>query len=270
MQAGELLTDRQVETWHRDGVVLLRGAIDDSWIEALREGVECCLRDSGPTSRDYSEGGKGRFFADHNMYRRMDVFRQFLYESPVSAIAAQLMGARKINLIDEHLLVKEPGTENPTYWHHDLPYYEVEGNDFCSIWTPLDSVTQDTGAMKFVKGSHRWGKLFHPVRIGLGMLADDAEDFDGPAPDIDADPEKYDIELFDMAPGDCIAFHGATLHAATPNSSRDVRRRALSLRFAGDDVTWMPRRYKSSASGQPDLEPGAPIDSDAYPRIWTA
>jgi len=44
------------------------------------------------------------------MHRRFEEFRRFLYESPAAAMAAQLMGAHKVNLIDEHLLVKEPGT----------------------------------------------------------------------------------------------------------------------------------------------------------------
>jgi len=204
------------------------------------------------------------------MFRRLDAFHQFLYESPIAAIAVRLMGSSKANLIDEHLLVKEPGTENPTYWHQDLPYYEVAGRQFCSIWTPLDPVTKATGAMRFVKGSHQWNKLFHPVRIAQGKLVDEAEILDGPAPDIDEDPDKYEIELFEMKPGDCVAFHGATLHSATPNSSNKIRRRALSLRFAGDDITWNPRPFRSSGPDRPELEAGDPIDSEQYPRIWTA
>jgi ectoine hydroxylase-related dioxygenase (phytanoyl-CoA dioxygenase family) len=269
MQNSYYLTEQQVRSWRDDGVVVLRGVIDDDWLEALRDGVEKCMKDPSAAARDFAEDGKGRFFTDHHMFRRLDAFRRFLYNSPIAAIAAGLMGARKTNLIDEHLLVKEPGTENPTYWHHDLPYYEVAGHDFCSIWTPLDPVTEATGAMKFVKGSHLWGKLFHPVRIAQGALVDEAEALDGPAPDIDAEPAKYNIELFEMDPGDCVAFHGATLHSATPNSSSDRRRRALSLRFAGDDITWNPRPFRSSGPGRPNLKAGDPIDSDQYPRIWT-
>ena len=112
--------------------------------------------------------------------------------------------------------------------------------------------------------------MFHPIRIGEGNLVEQAEILDGPAPDIDAEPEKYDIELIELDPGDCIAFHGTVLHSATANLSADVRRRALSLRFAGDDITWNPRPYIPSVPDQPDLVEGGPLDSDQYPRIWTA
>lgn len=264
------ISDHDIATWRTDGVVRLRNVVSDDWLDLLRDGVDEVMATPSAVSKDYVKDGQGRFFTDHFMHRRFESFRRFLYDSPAAVIAAQLMGAHKINLIDEHLLVKEPGTQVPTYWHHDYPYFEVAGMDFCSIWFPLDPVTEATGAMKFVKGSHRWGKLFHPILIGEGGLVDQAEALDGPAPDIDAEPEKYDIELFEVDPGDAVAFHGISLHAATANSSTDQRRRALSLRFAGDDITWNPRPYIPSVPDQPDLEAGGPIDSDQYPRLWTA
>ena len=263
------LTNQQIQAWRDDGVIALRNAFDADWLARLRTGVDAVLKEPSAVSKDYAKSGEGRFFTDHFMHRRFDVFHAFLYESEAAPIAAQLMGSRRINLIDEHLLIKEPGTPTPTYWHHDLPYFEVSGDDFCSLWIPLDPVTEESGAMKFVKGSHRWGKLFHPIRIGEGELVAEAERLDGPAPDIDAEPEKYDIALYELAPGDCLAFHGTALHAATPNLTKDIRRRALSLRFGGDDIAWTPRPYIPSVPDQPDLVEGGPIDSDQYPRIWT-
>jgi len=270
MEAVPVLSEDQITTWRTDGVVALRGVVSDVWLDILRDGVDEALAAPSGVSKDYAERGKGRFFTDHFMYRHIGAFRRFLYESPVAAVAAQLMGAGKINLIDEHLLVKEPGTEIPTYWHQDFPYFEVDGNDFCSIWIPLDPATETTGAMKFVKGSHRWGRLFHPIRIGDGNLVEQAEALDGPAPDIDAAPDTYDVALVELEPGDAVAFHGKVLHAATANSSTATRRRALAVRFGGDDITWNPRPYIPSVPDRPDLIAGGPVDSDQYPRLWTA
>ena len=214
--------------------------------------------------------GRGKFFTDHHMHRRNDVFRRFLEESPAAKIAARLLQASKLNLVDEHLLVKEPETENPTYWHQDFPYYEVTGSQFASFWIPLDPVTAETGAMKFVKGSHRWGKIYRPIRIGLGELVEEADAFDGPAPDIDAKPGKYDVVLLEAEPGDTLFFHAATLHAANPNRSPDIRRRAFSLRFAGEDARWTPRSYIPSRPESSGLKEGGPLDSEEYPVVWTA
>lgn len=264
------ITDGQVRRWRGDGVVHIPGAFEPQWIELLKQGVAEALADPGPLSKDYARPGAGSFFTDHAMFRRLEAFRRFVFESPAARIAARLMGASRINLFDDHLLIKEPGTENPTHWHQDIPYYQVAGEQICSLWIPLDPVSRETGAMRFVKGSHRWGKLFRPIRIGLGEIVAEADELDGPAPDIDGEPDKYDTVTFDCAPGDCIAFHGAMLHGATANMSADTRRRALALRFAGDDATWRRRSYLPSQPDTPELTEGGPLDCAQYPRVWTA
>lgn len=180
------------------------------------------------------------------------------------------MGATRLNLYDEHLLVKEPGTATPTYWHHDAPYFHIQGDQICSIWLALDKVTAETGAMRFATGSHGWGKLFLPIRIGAGdpVPGDEIDaDIAGPVPDIDADPERYPTVSFDLEPGDCVLFHGRTLHSATGNSSPDQRRRALSLRFIGDDITWK-NRVKAPLVFSRRMEDGDPVDSPESPRVW--
>ncbi len=268
--ANPAIGDAAVTRFRDDGVVLLEGVFSLAWIDLLRVAVDQVLSDPGPMSKDYARDGRGRFFTDHHVHRRNDNFRRFLNDSPAVPIAARIMESGKLNYVDEHLLVKEPGTENPTYWHQDRPYYEVEGKQFASFWIPLDPVTEETGAMRFVKGSHLWGKIYRPIRIGLGELVAEAEALDGPAPDIDAAPDDYDIVSFDMEPGDCLFFHAATLHAAYPNRSSEVRRRALSLRFAGDDATWLPRPYIPSRPEDSVLTEGDPLDSEQYPVVWPA
>lgn len=257
-----------IEAFERDGVVALRGAFDGGWIAELRAAVDRVMAAPGPTSKDYARDGKGRFFTDHQMRLRDDGFRRFLADSPAVGLAASLLRSRKLNLIDEHLLVKEPGTDNPTYWHQDLPYFEVRGSQFASFWIPLDPVTRDSGRMRFVAGSHRWGRIFQPIRIGLGDKVEEAGEYDGPAPDIDAAPDRYDILEFDLAPGDCVFFHAAVLHAAHPNRTANVRRRAHSLRFAGDDARFEPRPYIPSQSTTRTLVAGGPLDSEQYPVVW--
>jgi ectoine hydroxylase-related dioxygenase (phytanoyl-CoA dioxygenase family) len=60
------------------------------------------------------------------------------------------------------------------------------------------------------------------------------------------------------------------LHGAYPNASSDARRRAISLRFAGDDIRWQPRSYAPTETDPSGLKAGDVIDSDQYPAIWRA
>ena len=265
-----MIAEDEIKAFENDGVVCVRGAFSADWLNLLESAVDTIMGDPSPLSREYVQTGDGRFFTDHHMSRRNNAFRRFMMDSPASEIAAALLRSDKLNLVDEHLLVKEPGTDVPTYWHHDLPYFEISWDDFASFWIPLDPVTVDTGAMKFAKGSHKWGKVYKPVMIGSGKDAEGAAEFDGHAPDIDADPDRYNVEVFEMQRGDALFFHAATLHAAEPNRSPDVRRRALSLRYAGSRATFEPRDYVPSRPEMPELKPGGPLDGDDYPVIWRA
>lgn len=262
------VSEHDVTAFERDGVVCVRNVFSADWLDRLAVATDQTMSDPSPLSREYVQDGDGRFFTDHHMSRRNETFRDFMMNSPASEVAAALLRSDKLNLVDEHLLVKEPGTDVPTYWHHDLPYFEVSWDDFASFWIPLDPVTADTGAMKFAKGSHKWDKIFKPVMIGSGKDAEGAAEFDGAVPDIDADPKKYNVEMYEMERGDALFFHAATLHAAEPNRSPGTRRRALSLRYGGSRATWQPRDYVPSRPETPDLTPGGSLDGDDYPVIW--
>ena len=261
-------TNEEIQQWRADGVICLRGVFSSDWQDLLEDGFDQSVNSPSSLSKDYAEVGKGSFFTDHAMHRRVEPINRFVNQSPLGDYAAALMSATKINLVDDHLLVKEPGTQNPTYWHQDQPYFNFDGEDFCSVWIPLDPVDAQNGTMRFVKGSHLWGKQFHPVRIGAGDIIDGAEDFDGPAPDIDANPEGYEILSWDLIPGDCFVFHGKMLHGAFANLSLDARRRACSIRLTGDDIVWAPKKYAPTENVLPDLIQGGSIECAAYPRVW--
>ena len=187
------------------------------------------------------------------MFQRIDPIRRFVFDDPAAAIAVRLMGAA-----------------NPTYWHQDQPYIQFAGEKFCSIWIAIDAADEVNGTLRFIPGSRQWGKEFQPVRISLGDSPDAVEPFDGPAPDVDATPEKYETRSWSLAPGDCLAFHGKMLHGAYPNASPDARRRAISLRFAGDDIRWQPRSYAPTETDPSGLKAGDAIDSEQYPAVWRA
>jgi ectoine hydroxylase-related dioxygenase (phytanoyl-CoA dioxygenase family) len=213
-----------------------------------------------------SEPANGKFLSAVFLWAEDPDFRAFVLDSPVGAIAGALMGSQYVNLFKDHLFVKEAGASAPTPWHQDLPYWCVAGDQVSSLWLALEPVDQDNGAVRFVRGSHRWNRVF------------DIEDFGSPGtqrsaglekvPDIDADPSAYDIVSYDLAPGDCVVFHALTLHGAPGNSS--VRRRAgYSVRFGGDDAIYDPHPAASAMFTDPGIPPGSPLGGAAFPRLWS-
>ncbi len=74
------------------------------------------------------------------------------------------MGSTTVRFFHEHALVKEPGTNERTPWHHDQPYYCVDGDQNVSMWIALDPVPASSG-VRFIAGSHRWNRWFVPRKF---------------------------------------------------------------------------------------------------------
>ncbi len=114
-----ILEDTQIEQWLDVGVVCLPGIYNSKWLEVLEQSFQQSFENPNALSKDYAKDKKGSFFTDHAMHRRIGPINEFIKHSLVGKVAASLMSASKINLVDDHLLLKEPGTQNPTYWHQD-------------------------------------------------------------------------------------------------------------------------------------------------------
>jgi ectoine hydroxylase-related dioxygenase (phytanoyl-CoA dioxygenase family) len=262
------LSQQQIETFQRDGGVLLEGVFND-WIDTLRAGVDTNMRDPGPFGRDYlDDAAGGRFFGDYCNWNRIDEYRQFMFASPAPALAAGLMRSDSVRIFHEHVLVKEPGTNKITPWHHDQPYYCVDGRQVCSMWIPLDPVAIET-CPQFVAGSHDWGRWFLPRKFtGVDYDHDDAQL--EPVPDIDANRDQYDIRSWALKPGDAIAFHYLTIHGAPANLS-DQRRRGFAARWLGDDTRYAKRSGETSPPfpGLDErLQVGDPLDTEEFPLVF--
>lgn len=262
------ITAEALSDFQSDGAVLLKGVFND-WVGALRRGIERNIAAPSEFVRVYEPDDEGgRFFGDYCNWDRIPEYRDFLFNSTAARIAATLMGSKTVRLFHEHMLVKEPGNSSVTPWHHDQPYYPVDGDMTCSLWAPLDRVPRET-SIEFVAGSHRWGRRFRPDRFNGDPLYDTGSDYE-PIPDIDAARGDYRILGWDMEPGDAVAFHFLTVHGA-PANTNSQRRRAFSSRWLGDDCRWA-RRDGPTSPPFPGvtLKPGDPMDAPEFPLVFGA
>lgn len=260
------ISKEEISTFQNDGIVCLRGLFNADWIFRLREAAEICMQSPGELHAELAEERRdgGRFFHDTFVWRRNETCRDFVFNSPAAQVASQLMRASKINIFFDQWLIKEPGTTTKTPWHHDVTYWPVQGDQLCTLWLALDPVTADTGAVEYIKGSHRWGKKFRPASFGKGNQY--TEDIPN-VPDIDSARDTFDIVQFDLEPGDCTVHHGLTVHSAPGNLSASLRRRAHTSRWAGDDVVFHPREGLQEMPAMPDIPAGGSIDSELWPRV---
>jgi ectoine hydroxylase-related dioxygenase (phytanoyl-CoA dioxygenase family) len=271
-------TNEELDDFERDGAAVLRGVLDASWIDSMREAIEVALEDPGPMSREYTKPKEsGRYFGDFFLWRRFDAFRALMADSPLPELAARLMNSQQAFFFYDQLLVKEPATAAETPLHHDLPYWPVRGKQIVSIWVPFDRVTPESGAVTYIRRSHRWGKMFAPAAFGDGAGYDKvyaAADLET-IPDLDRDIDPADHLAWSLDPGDVLIHHPLTLHFAPGNQTSDLRRRGLALRYVGDDAVYddRPGTFLESAQMKahlPELglEDGEPFRGDLFPKIW--
>ena len=266
-----VLDEATVAAYREDGCCVVRGLFDADEVETVRAGIERNLADPGPlfgvASRD---DDPGRFVEDFCNWQRIDEYRQIAFESKAADAAGILMGSSVVRLYHDHMLVKEPGTRQPTPWHQDQPYYNVEGWENVSMWMPVDPVAPES-TLEFLAGSHRRGWLMPRT-----FLTEQAQWFpEGTLeelPDIEADRSSYEIRGWALEPGDVVFFHMLTAHHAygVPGANR---RRAFSLRFLGDDATHAPRPWRTSPQFdglEDELPAGAPMDHPLFPVLRTA
>ena len=265
------LSDQDVEAFWRDGVVCLRGAVPAEWLRRIEGPVEATLT-SGESAdlgvlAGPGAGGTGRFVAGTDHWRTSEDLRAFAARSPLPAIAADLLRSEHVWLYEDSVLVKEPGSALRTEFHTDAAYFHAAGDAMCTFWVPLDPTDQANGTLTFVAGSHRWERDFRP---NLFVTTDPIPGTEGEiVPDVLADPALADQLLsFDLQPGDLTVHHARTLHGAPANGSADRRRRALSVRYCGDGVTWAPRPGVPLNVHHAALAPGAPLGMPACLPVW--
>jgi hypothetical protein len=260
------ITEAEKRAFVEDGVVCLRGIVDPDRIERLRAAVDDVLDHPGPQGKNYPDMGSGRFGYDTFMWTYDEEFRRFQAEGPLPELAATLLGSTKSYLMVDLLFAKEPNTPNPTPWHHDQPYGWYDGSQVCSFWTPLDTVTLESGALEWIPGSHRWGKWFKPAGFDPAMYKDVTQFAE--MPDIEGNRAAYKIIHFDMEPGDVLGHHLLTLHGAPGNLRSDRRRRAIACRYAGDDARYAVRAVGPKPIRDPGLKPGDRFGCDLFPQVW--
>jgi ectoine hydroxylase-related dioxygenase (phytanoyl-CoA dioxygenase family) len=260
-----------ITSFQRDGVVLLRGVFRD-WVDSLRAGLQRNLDDPRAFAfpcESNPRGEAGRFFDSYCNWQLIPEYYDFLAHSCAASIAGQFMQGESAQFFHEHAFLKAPGTQRATPWHQDLPYYCVDGTRTASIYVSLDAAEADV-AVQFIKGSHRWGKLFYPrvFEDGSSFNDDQPDALMEPVPNIEAARDQYDIAAWALQPGDTIVFDFRTLHGTGDAAIRNIRR-AFSTRWLGDDVTYCERPGETSPPyTDHGMQPGDRMREDWFPVLW--
>jgi len=263
-----ILTASDIENFAVNGYVVIKQVLNSDLLTSIAHGVEKNLASPSVWANDYTpEDSSGRFFDDYVNWKHIKEFHDAALQGALPRIASELMNTPLPRFFHEHVLVKEPGTATPTPWHHDDPYYGIEGMDNVSLWVPLDPVPTSI-ALRFIRGSHLVNRRFIPNRfVDDSPYTTAATGFEL-FPTAEALEELGDTVVCPAEPGDVVAFHFRTLHCAPGTTNHASRRRIVSFRYVGDDVRWTSRPWKTSPLFEPEgLNNGDELDEIRFPII---
>ena len=281
------VTQDEIDAFWRDGVVCLRSILPVELVESMAAPIDAALDTS--TMADLSEMAdllesgagatrmideavaasglpRGRFKAGTDHWLVQEEFREFALRSPLPEIVAALLGSAEVRLYEDSVLVKEPGTQEKTGFHQDMSYFHLDGDLVCTTWVPLDVVTEEMGAVRFVVGSHRDATKYRPNMFVSDMAIPGTDGVE--VPDYDRMVGEARVISFETSPGDLTVHHARTIHAASGNLSPTTRRRAISVRYVGDGTTFKVVPGSPMKDHHRTLVEGDLLTDEACPLAW--
>lgn len=266
------VSESDIETYQRDGVLQIKGALSPSWVELIANGIERNIRNPGPFASTYFKGHPGEFNDDYCNYETIPEFRMLLQMSPIADMAMALTRSSNLWLFYDQIFVKEGGFSRRTPWHQDTPYFVGEGTQFISAWITIDHLSADE-SLECVRGTHAGpmynGNAFDPNDEAKPYYEDTNLP---PPPWIEAERDKWDIVSWPTEPGDILFHHPGIFHGGAA-MREGGRRRTLALRMFGDDVRYraVPGKPAPPFPGlEQSLKVGDPLRHPYFPLLRSA
>lgn len=217
---GRRLSAEQIETFNRDGYVILEQALPASVVGQV-------LTATDQAERAYNEalvasGGRsgisevGAMTVSAHLVSRHAVLRQLSTHELFADLAHDLIGD-DVNLYWDQAVYKKPEKPRRFPWHQDNGYVYIEPQQYLTCWIPLTEATSDNGCPQIAPGLHRRGTLRHTYVEPLGWQC-----FVEPPGEVVAAP---------TSPGDVIVFSSLAPHFTGPNVTGKVRK-AYILQYA--------------------------------------
>jgi hypothetical protein len=212
---------RRLGSWHRDGWLLLRGALDagavarvSGWIDEVASWAE----EDGPGLHHWEQTDHGPALArSEDLVPHHPGLRGLICDE-LADLAGALLGEPAL-LFKEKVNYKHPGGAGFAP-HQDATAYRF-ADHHVSCMLPVDPATAASGCLHVASGHHRDGQLPTDARGRVEAEVADALPW----------------EVVEVSPGDLLWFDSYTPHRSEANST-DRARRALYLTYnaasAGD------------------------------------
>ncbi|KAM3958018.1 uncharacterized protein ACR2FA_007970 [Aphomia sociella] len=152
-----------------------------------------------------------------------DVFAKYTEGPQLLHVLSQFVGD-EITAVNSMFINKPPGSERHPP-HQDLYYFPFRPVDkIIAVWTAIDHVTIENGALFVVPGSHKANTIYPHGNVGIAKRL-----YHGILKEEELAPLHKLVHL-EMSPGDTMFFHPLVIHGSGPNVSKSCRK-SLTCHF---------------------------------------
>ena len=243
------LTQDQIDSFWRDGVLVVEDAVTPDQLDALRAQFTEWVEESRHHEGDYGEtmDGRARFSVQpgHNAIRPAlrrvqspeevsDTCLGVMRTAGTVDMVADLIGP---NLRFHHgkMNSKLPGSATEVKFHQDFAFQPMTNDDLITALLFVDEVTEENGPLEVVPGTHK-GPILSHWQNGC---------FTGAISDDDLDLHRADIIKCTGRPGTVCLMHSSLLHGSAPNISDQPRTLYIATYYAEDAIELSPNHLPS-------------------------
>lgn len=227
----EILTESQIETYHKSGYLVLDRHLPGDIIDNIRAEIARFEEEaSGITESNERLELEAGHTAEQPRIRRIrlphttsDMMRELMYSDHILAPARDLIGP-DLRLHTTKLNMKSAENGAAIEWHQDYAFYPHTNDDILAIGVIIDDMESENGPLMVYPGSHKgpvydhhvdgtFAGAFIPQDVGLNPK--DAVELTGPA-------------------GSISIHHGRIAHGSAENTSNRARRILFYEMMAAD------------------------------------
>ena len=197
----KMLTEEQVEAYHRDGFVHPIRVMSAGDAESFRLRLE-------DAERCYAESINGQ--NRNNTHVTLKCMDELVHHGAILDAVEDVIGPN-ILAWGTVLFIKAPDAKSFVSWHQDVTYMPLEPNDGVTPWLALTPSNRTTGCMQMIPGSHKQDIVTHEDHFGDDNILTRGQT-------IAQVDETQAVDLI-LDPGQISLHHGRTIHSSAPNFS---------------------------------------------------
>jgi hypothetical protein len=259
-----LLSQNQVEAFHRDGFLAGVQVLDDHQVEALYTELAGLMEPTHPSHKLFHEYHSNEssdpdtiLFHALGAWRTGPAFHDVLW-SPAFLVAASQLLDGAVRLWHDQLFCKPAHHGGVVAWHQDYSYWtRTQPMAHLTCWMALDDSTRDNGCLYYVPGSHKWNLL--PVTGLAGDMNEIMSVLD------EEQKQAFRPVPIELKRGQCSFHHPLTVHGSYENRS-DRPRRATLVNVFRDGVRSVSD--EPLLAGVPMIPKGQKIEGRLFPLLF--